>query len=74
MKAKEFDKKFDKGESVMRNLDLASARRPDEEQHRVNVDFPNQRKMLRKKLQEESKAVRGISLQVLKEFEKNKNQ
>ncbi len=40
MKAKEFDRKFDRGEDVMRHLDLAKARRPGEEQRRVNVDFP----------------------------------
>ena len=40
MKAREFDRKFDRGESVMKDLDLAKARRPNEEQRRVNVDFP----------------------------------
>ena len=40
MKAKEFDKKFDKGQSVVEHLDLANARRPELEQKRVNVDFP----------------------------------
>jgi hypothetical protein len=40
MKASEFDKKFDEGESVIDNLDLARARRPGEEQKRINVDFP----------------------------------
>jgi len=40
MKAREFDRKFDRGESVMKGLDLAKARRPNEEQRRVNVDFP----------------------------------
>ena len=40
MKAKEFDKKFDEGQSVVENLDLTHARRPRLEQKRVNVDFP----------------------------------
>jgi hypothetical protein len=40
MKASEFDKKFDEGESVVSDLDLAHARRPGEEQKRINVDFP----------------------------------
>ena len=40
MKAKDFDKKFDEGKSVVRHLDLSRARRPEQEQRRVNVDFP----------------------------------
>ncbi len=40
MKAKNFDEKFDRGESVVRHLDLARAVRPANEQRRVNVDFP----------------------------------
>jgi hypothetical protein len=40
MKASEFDKAFDDGESVIEHLDLSSARRPNLEQKRVNVDFP----------------------------------
>lgn len=40
MKAKEFDRKFDRGEDVTAHLELARARRPGEEQRRVNVDFP----------------------------------
>jgi hypothetical protein len=40
MKAKEFDDKFDRGEDVTSALDLSQARRPTEEQRRVNVDFP----------------------------------
>jgi hypothetical protein len=40
MKASEFDKKFDEGESIVNDLDLARARRPGEEQKRINVDFP----------------------------------
>jgi hypothetical protein len=40
MKAEEFDKKFDAGEDVVEYLDLSRTRRPDQEQRRVNVDFP----------------------------------
>ena len=40
MKAKSFDAKFDKGEDVSGVLDLSRARRPLQEQRRVNVDFP----------------------------------
>ena len=40
MKAKEFDKKFDEGEDVSQYLDISKARRPVQEQKRVNVDFP----------------------------------
>ena len=40
MKAKELDKKFDEGKSVMEHLDRSKARRPNHEQRRVNVDFP----------------------------------
>jgi hypothetical protein len=40
MKAEDFDKKFDQGESVIHDLDLTRARRPEQEQRRVNVDFP----------------------------------
>lgn len=40
MKASEFDKKFDAGESVVNMLDVANARRPEEKTKRINVDFP----------------------------------
>ena len=40
MKAKEFDKKFDTGENVSQHLDISKAKRPKQEQKRVNVDFP----------------------------------
>ena len=40
MKAKEFDRKFERGEDLTEHLELSKARRPDEEQRRVNVDFP----------------------------------
>ncbi len=40
MKASEFDKKFDQGEDISEFLDLSRAKRPGQEQKRVNVDFP----------------------------------
>lgn len=40
MKAREFDRKFDEGADITGDLDLSKARRPDQEQRRVNVDFP----------------------------------
>jgi len=40
MKAKDFDKKFNDGQSIIDDLDLSKARRPEHEQKRVNVDFP----------------------------------
>jgi hypothetical protein len=40
MKASEFDKKFDNGEKIIDDLDVAQARRPGEEMKRINVDFP----------------------------------
>ena len=40
MKAKDFDKKFDEGQNISKHLDISKARRPEQEQKRVNVDFP----------------------------------
>ena len=40
MKAKELDRKFDRGEDLTDHLDFSNVRRPGEEQRRVNVDFP----------------------------------
>lgn len=40
MKASELDRKFDDGESVMDMLDLASTRKLNLDQRKVNVDFP----------------------------------
>ncbi len=40
MKAKDFDKEFDAGKSVIKHLDFSKARRPEQRQKRVNVDFP----------------------------------
>jgi hypothetical protein len=41
MKAKKFDADFDAGKDVTAALDLSKARRPLQEQKRVNVDFPS---------------------------------
>jgi len=41
MKAKDFDKKFDDGqEDIIDDIDLSSTRRVNQEQKRINVDFP----------------------------------
>ena len=40
MKAKDFDRQFDKGEEIIEHLDLSRARRPGRDQKRVNVDLP----------------------------------
>lgn len=41
MNAEEFDAKFDAGEEdVIEDLDLSTAHRPNQEQKRINVDFP----------------------------------
>jgi hypothetical protein len=40
VKSHDFDKKFDAGEDISRHLDVNKARRPEQEQKRVNVDFP----------------------------------
>jgi hypothetical protein len=40
MKASDVDKRFDEGEDLSRHLDLVKAKRPGQEQKRVNVDFP----------------------------------
>lgn len=41
MKAEEFDAKFDDGDDdIMGDLDLSTVKRPNQEQKRVNVDFP----------------------------------
>ena len=41
MKAKAFDRKFDRGDDISKNLDLPRAIRPGREQKRVNVDLPS---------------------------------
>jgi hypothetical protein len=41
MKAKKFDKEFDENKSdIIDNIDLSTIKRPNQEQKRVNVDFP----------------------------------
>ncbi|MCL5426035.1 MAG: CopG family transcriptional regulator [Gammaproteobacteria bacterium] len=41
MKTKDFDQKFDEGqEDIIDDIDLSSARRVNQEQKRINVDFP----------------------------------
>lgn len=40
MKAREFDRKFDEGNNISKHLDLTKARRLEQDQKRVNVDFP----------------------------------
>ncbi len=40
MKAKTLDKKFDDNQDISGALDLSKAKRPNQEQRRVNVDFP----------------------------------
>lgn len=41
MKAKSFDRKFDQGKKeIIDDLDLSTARRVNQEQKRINVDFP----------------------------------
>ena len=41
MKAKDFDKKFDDDkQDIIDDLDLSTLKRPNQNQKRVNVDFP----------------------------------
>ena len=40
MKANDLDNIFDAGEDISQYLDVSKARRPQQEQKRVNVDFP----------------------------------
>ena len=40
MKAKEFDRRFEAGEDITDALDLSKAKRTNQQQRRVNVDFP----------------------------------
>ncbi len=39
MKAEEFDRRFDSGEDITSELDIAEAKRPGLQSRRVNVDF-----------------------------------
>ena len=41
MKAKDFDKKFNENKTdIIDDLDLSTLKRPNQQQKRVNVDFP----------------------------------
>ena len=41
MKAKDLDKKFDENKTdIIDDLDLSTLKRPNQQQKRVNVDFP----------------------------------
>jgi hypothetical protein len=40
MKAKDFEKMFDSSDDIAKYLEISKARRPTQEQKRVNVDFP----------------------------------
>ena len=40
MKAKKFEQQFDAGVDIIATLDLSKARRVQQQQRRVNVDFP----------------------------------
>jgi len=40
VKARDFDKKFDDGVNISKHLNIVKAKRPEQEQKRVNVDFP----------------------------------
>ena len=40
MKAKQLESKFDNANDITQHLDLTKIRRPNQEQRRVNVDFP----------------------------------
>jgi hypothetical protein len=41
MKAKDFDKKFEEGqEDIVDDLDMSTVHRVNQEQKRINVDFP----------------------------------
>jgi hypothetical protein len=40
MKAKDLDQLFDEGQDISQFLDYSKAKRPEQEQKRVNVDFP----------------------------------
>jgi hypothetical protein len=59
MKSKEFDKLFDEGKDITHLLDMSSARRPNQELKRVNVDFPI---WMVKQLDQESKRL-GVTRQ-----------
>ena len=59
MKSKEFDNLFDEGKDITHLLDMSTARRPNQELKRVNVDFPL---WMVKQLDQESKRL-GVTRQ-----------
>ena len=40
MKSRKFDSDFDSGNDISSSLDLSKIKKPNQEQKRVNVDFP----------------------------------
>ena len=40
MKSRKFDSDFDSGKDISSSLDLSKIKKPNQEQKRVNVDFP----------------------------------
>jgi hypothetical protein len=40
MKAKDLERDFDAGKDITKYMDLSNIRKPNQEQKRVNVDFP----------------------------------
>lgn len=62
MKAEELDKLFDEGkEDIIEYLDLNSAKRVNQKQHKVNIDFPE---WMLKQLEKEAQRV-GVSKQAI---------
>ena len=59
MKSEEFDKLFDEGKDITHLLDMSTARKPNQELKRVNVDFPL---WMVKQLDQESKRL-GVTRQ-----------
>lgn len=41
MKAKDFDKKIDDEQDIIDDLDLSTLKHPNQNQKRINVDFPS---------------------------------
>ncbi|MFA6698920.1 MAG: hypothetical protein WCS28_02015 [Thiomicrospira sp.] len=56
MNAQEFDAKFDAGEDIFDQLDLANAKRPMQKYKRVYVDFPA---WMLESLDKEASRIRG---------------
>ncbi len=59
MKSEEFDKMFEEGKDITHLLDMSTARRPNQEVKRVNVDCP---RWMVKQLDQESKRL-GVTRQ-----------